>query len=510
MSGNVGGMQSPLRLRPPPRVAKIAQAGDGEAPSSPMAARLSEARMFGRVLASDPAFDGRFFFGVVSTGIYCLPSCKARKPKRENVRFFPSCEAAREAGLRPCRKCHPDDFARGADPVLETIEALVAEIRTHPGRFPDVRALVKRSGFGSSRLFELFRRHFHATPADLLLRARLAAAKRLLAGSALPLLELAGEVGFESLSTFHEQFRRLNGLTPSTYRSLPSADAFEVAVPCGYPFGYLRRALGRDESSLTERLEGNVYRTVVRFSSGPALLTLRLADGRVEVSAPAALAHEAHSVVVGLLGLDQEAPAFARLVRRLGFARLVSGREDLRIAQTQSVFDGLVWAIVGQQVAFGFACTLKRRLVERVGEGDFDGLRAPPAPAAVAALEVADLLPLQFSRQKAEYLISVARRVADATLDLESLRSQSATRVERSLLALRGLGPWSVNYLMMRSLGFMDCVPYGDTGVTSGLETLFRLEERPDVDATRRLMAVFSPFRSLATAHLWQLNRPTP
>ncbi len=291
---------------------------------------------------------------------------------------------------------------------------------------------------------------------------------------------------------------------------MPSADAFEIALPRGYPLAYLRRALGRDEASLTERLEGNVYRTVVRFSSGPALLTLRLADGRVEVSAPAALAHEAHSVVVGLLGLDQEAPAFARLVRRLGFARLVSGREDLRIAQTQSVFDGLVWAIVGQQVAFGFACTLKRRLVERVGEGDFDGLRAPPAPAAVAALEVADLLPLQFSRQKAEYLISVARRVADATLDLESLRSQSATRVERSLLALRGLGPWSVNYLMMRSLGFMDCVPYGDTGVTSGLETLFRLEERPDVDATRRLMAVFSPFRSLATAHLWQLNRPTP
>jgi AraC family transcriptional regulator of adaptative response / DNA-3-methyladenine glycosylase II len=90
------------------------------------------------------------------------------------------------------------------------------------------------------------------------------------------------------------------------------------------------------------------------------------------------------------------------------------------------------------------------------------------------------------------------------------LRLQSATRVERALLGVRGLGPWSVNYIMMRSLGFADCVPLGDTGVTSGLRALLRLEERPDSDATRRLMSVFSPFRSLATAHIWQFGKPDP
>jgi len=100
--------------------------------------------------------------------------------------------------------------------------------------------------------------------------------------------------------------------------------------------------------------------------------------------------------------------------------------------------------------------------------------------------------------------------MAAGELDLGALPRMSATRAERTLLAVRGLGPWSVNYLMMRSLGFADCVPLGDTGVTSGLQTLFRLEERPDVDATRRLMSVFSPHRSLATAHLWQINQPPP
>src|ERR1700677_186237 len=142
------------------------------------AARLSPAKMYERLLASDPAYNGRFFVGVMTTGIYCLPSCRARKPKARNVRFFESCEAAREAGLRPCRKCHPDDFARGADPVLETVEALVAEVRASPAAFRDVPAIVKRSGFGSTRLFELFRQHYHTTPADLLLRARLEMVKR--------------------------------------------------------------------------------------------------------------------------------------------------------------------------------------------------------------------------------------------------------------------------------------------------------------------------------------------
>src|SRR5258706_13694625 len=104
--------------------------------------RMTHAAMFARVLESDASFNGRFFTGVLTTGIYCLPACKARKPKPENVRFFPTCEAARAAGLRACRKCHPDDFARGAEPVLEDVEMLVTEIRERPTAFADTRAVV--------------------------------------------------------------------------------------------------------------------------------------------------------------------------------------------------------------------------------------------------------------------------------------------------------------------------------------------------------------------------------
>ena len=477
---------------------------------------MSHTEMYSRVLASDPAWNGRFFMGVLTTGIYCLPSCGARKPKSENVRFFPSCDAARAAGLRPCKKCYPDDFARGADPVLESIEALVAEVRGGPGRFRDAGAVVRRSGFGATRCFELLRLHYHATPADLLVRARVDASKRLLATGSLPLADVADESGFAALSSFHEHFKALTGMTPSDYRALSSEGSFRVDLPPGYPLTHLLRTLGRDPQSVTERLSGGTYETSADLDGVPAVLRMEFSNENVTVSIDAGTCIEAqhrfaaHRLVAGMLGLEQDAAGFTRLARRLGLARLVSGRHDLRLAGTPSVLDGLYWSIIGQQINLPFACVLKRRLIENTGIRLSGGLYCIPAAEAVARLEPSDMRPWQYSRQKAEYLIGAARLVASGELDLGALHRMSATRAERTLLAVRGLGPWSVNYLMMRSLGFADCVPLGDTGVTSGLQKLFRLEERPDIDATRRLMSVFSPHRSLATAHLWQINQPPP
>lgn len=474
--------------------------------------RLNPTQLYARVLAGDASDNGRFFFGVTTTGIYCLPSCKARKPKPENTRFFPTAEAARAAGLRACKKCHPDDFARGADPVLENIEQLVAEIRTSPVAFRDARSIVKRSGFGPTRLFELFRQHYHATPADVLLRARLTHAKNQLLATDTPLTGIAFAAGFESLSVFHEHFRAFNGLTPSAYRDLHTARAFDLTLPTGYPLAYLKRALARDAQSVTERLEGDIYTTVVRLGKNqtPALLRLHFSPTLIRVETTPAHTPEAHALVVALLGLDQDAAAFTRLARKLGLSRLVAGRHELRITQTPSVFDGLLWSIIGQQINLPFAFQLRRRLIERTGRSFAENLYAPPTPAAIAALSYDDLKPLQFSRSKATYVINTARLVAGGQLNLDALHTMSTTRAERTLLAVRGLGPWSVNYLMMRSLSFADCVPLGDTGVTSGLLALLKLDERPDIEATKRLMSVFSPYRSLATAHLWQFNQPAP
>ncbi|MDD3180991.1 MAG: Ada metal-binding domain-containing protein [Opitutaceae bacterium] len=485
--------------------------------------RMTVEQMYARFLASDASCNGRFFTGVLTTSIYCLPSCRARKPRRENVRFFPNVEAARQAGLRPCRKCHPDDFARGADPVLAQIETLAAEMRARPGDFTDVKAVVKRSGYGATRLFELFRQHYHATPADFLLHARLAAAKERLRHTDDGVADVAFAVGFDSLSAFHVNFKRLNGLTPAAYRGLGNTNSFTLKLPAGYPLPYLRRTLGRDPQSVSERLVGDTYTAGVWLDGFPAVLTLHMdatcVQAEVEPASRLPLGsntarkvdlHEAHALVVGLLGLTQDPAPFVRQARTLGFVRLVEGRPELRISQTHSVFDGLVWSILGQQITFGFACMLKRRLTELAGVRVRSDLFAPSRPTSIAALQEGDLLRIQFSRQKADYLSNIARLITTGKLDLEALPRMSATGAERTLLAIRGLGPWSVNYILMRSLGFLDCLPLGDTGVTSGLQALYALKHRPDRAETLRLLTPFSPYRSLATAHLWQLNQPAP
>ena len=180
---------------------------------------LSPDEMLAHFMARDSDFDGRFFAGVLTTGIYCLASCPARRPLPRNVRIFDGVEAARAAGLRPCRRCYPDDFANGFDPVVEQVEALAAEVRESPASFPDVASLVHRSGYGATRLFELFHRCLGTTPAAFLHQTRLAAAYRLLRETDAPVCEIAFASGFRTLSTFHDSFKRGCGLTPAAFRA---------------------------------------------------------------------------------------------------------------------------------------------------------------------------------------------------------------------------------------------------------------------------------------------------
>ena len=172
------------------------------------------------VEARDVFADGSFFYAVKTTGVYCRPSCRVRKPLRQNVRFFTNPTEARLAGLRPCRRCHPDDFANGEDVDRDEVLTLVREVEADPGRFPDVEALVERSGYGATHLFEVFRRVLGVTPASVLNIARIEHARRLLRETTDSVLEVALASGFRSASAFHRRFKDATGLTPASYRRL--------------------------------------------------------------------------------------------------------------------------------------------------------------------------------------------------------------------------------------------------------------------------------------------------
>ncbi len=325
------------------------------------------------------------------------------------------------------------------------------------------------------------------------------------------------------------------------------ARAFTLELPRGYRAEVPLRYLGRDPLSPTERADGRCAVKVALLAGIPARLEIEL-DGdaaRCRILARRALPlraePEARVLAARVLGLGLDPTAFERRVARdARLAPLVRGRRGLRMPLNGSVFEALCWSIIGQQVNLAFAAALRREVIELAGADAGDGWRAHPTPAAVAALDPADLARRRFSRRKAEYLVGAARLVAAGTLDLESLAravgtarpdGRPSTPVgtpgggragvgperaggesaaasaeaagEAALLAVRGIGPWSANYILMRGVGLPDRVPVGDSGLGEALRRFFVLSERPDAAETRALMAPFAPWRSLATHHLW-------
>lgn len=297
-------------------------------------------------------------------------------------------------------------------------------------------------------------------------------------------------------------------------------DRFSVPLPDDFRTDDMLRYHGRDRESPIERVEGRTLRRAVRFGGRAAVLSLAFRAGRVECridpgaaaagragvrrAVPRGVTANARRIVRRLLGLDLDNSAFEqRAARDPRLGPHVRRRRGLRIPQTSNVFEGLVWAFVGQQVNLPFAFQLRRRVIALAGERLADGMMAHPTPAGIARLDYDDLTKRQFSRRKAEYLVDTSRLIASGRLDIEAFPDRPTGEVEAELLAVRGIGPWTAQYVMMRSCGFADCVPIGDAGLIAALSRLYGLRKRPDAAKTRRLLRPFAPHRSLATFHFW-------
>ncbi len=473
-----------------------------------------------KFLASDASWNGRFLTGVVTTGIYCLPSCTARKPRPENVRFFEKGSEAEQAGLRPCLRCRPDDFAAGRDPDFDRVAALASRLEAEPGGFPDAPSLARAAGVGSTKLHELFLRHFHETPAAFLHRARVDAVARLLAGSRQPLLDCALDAGFESASTFHAAFRKRMALSPGDYRKLVDHRSFVLELPGDFRSGQaLSSFWGRDSESPVERAEGNRLATAFRADGLALLLSIELKDGaaRVEVarngsgalSVPAMVA--AHRTALRILGLAGDPAPFERRARlEPDVARLIAGRRGLRIPLSVDPFDALARAVLGQVVSLAVAAPMRRALARLAGEPVGSFLVHPDA-AAVARLDREEMVRAGIQPTKADRLLGLSRRIASGELVLDGGLSLAASGLEKRLGAEHGLGPWSVGYVLLRGYGFADAVPAGDSALSAALVDFSGTLKRPDARATRTLLEPFAPHRSFAVAHLWtSVSKPAP
>ena len=301
------------------------------------------------------------------------------------------------------------------------------------------------------------------------------------------------------------------------HNSMP-AD-FTLVLPAAYRPDFVLSSLGRDAQNLTERVDGAAITRAIPLTGGAALLHIeigpRAAACRIEAAfAPTpADTDTARAIAERLLALlpSCDPAAFEATVdANPALAPLIGGRRGLRVPLTGDLWEAITWAIVGQQINLPFAYALRRRLTLLCGTPVRDGgdFYTHPTPREVAALAYDDLAPHQFSRRKAEYLIDTARLIDNGTLTLDAFAVYAPADIEARLVAVRGIGPWSAHYVMMRGYGLPDCVPLGDTGLTLTLQRFFGLATRPGPAETLRLMEPFAPHRSLATYHLWRTLEP--
>jgi AraC family transcriptional regulator of adaptative response / DNA-3-methyladenine glycosylase II len=464
---------------------------------------------FDRALAQAGRYDGKFIIGVRTTGIYCLPSCRARPPKPQNVRLFKTEDDAKAAGLRACKRCRPDLYYRGENSDLSLFEGLTARVRKNPESFGDTASLAAATGVSQTKLGELMRDHAHMTPAAWLRRERVKAACRMLFAGGDRIADIGYAVGFESESVFHRQFLAITRMTPGAWRALKDASVFVLHLPNGWRADEILAYHGRDPESRCERVDGRRLFKALLSADGPVVLELAL-----EGESAWCRVHTAHAVspetmelaqtsALRMLGLTGEVSSFeTRAGRDPQFAKLLARRRGMRVPMTATPFDALMWAIIGQQINVKFAAALRRELLALKGH-EVDGMLAHPSAEEVAALDLADLTKRRYSGPKADYVIHVAREVTQGNLAVEALGEGSAMAAEKSLKNIRGIGTWTARYMLLRGAGFADCAPVGDSALATALQRLHGLEERPDHDNVHELMEDYAPYRSIATCHLW-------
>ena len=464
--------------------------------------KYPEPMSWSRAEARKGKFDGKFIIGVMTTGIYCLPSCAARPPKPQNVRLFTTEAEAKAAGLRACKRCRPDLYYKGEDENVALFEGLAARVAGKPEEFADASALAKTAGVSLTKLGDLYRDHAHLAPVAWLRRMRVKrAAQELLTGRD-KVAEIGFGAGFESESVFHRQFLNQMRMTPGAYRALDGAEVFMLQMPAGYRAKEILAYHARDPLSVSEKSDGNRIWKALHTVDGPAVVEISIEPGQawVKVHASRKLGRDAmaalHAAALKVLALTNDVAQF-----EARHAAFVQNRRGLRMPLLPTGFDALCWGIIGQQINVKFASALRREIVELAGEQIGD-MRAHPMPERVADISIPVLAARRYSRSKAEYLIDAAQAVAEGRLDIENLGEGSAIAAEKVLTGLRGIGTWTARYVLMRG-GFADAAPVGDSALATALQRLHQLPQRPDADEMARLMSAFAPHRSIATMHLW-------
>ena len=471
----------------------------------------------------DARFDGQFFTGVTSTGIYCRPVCKVRTPKQENCTFFSLAAQAESAGFRPCLRCRPEVApaaaqavwsVQDASAILAQQAAALLDTATQTGQGTcSMAEIAGRLGVSERHLRRIFEVQWGISPLQYLQTRRLLCAKHLLTDTQLPIAQVAALSGFASLRRFNAAFVQHYRLQPRALRKASGTDAtlgirlnasyrppYDIAAMLGF---LKQRAVPGVE--VVDLATQSYQRTMAlpcngqtlcgwvqaRFLPGQHAVEFLISDSLV-TALPRLMAD-----LRQLLDLDADpAPIAACLGARF------AGLEGLRVPGTLSGFELAVRGVLGQQITVAAARTLAARLVQTLGQPIITPHAALthvfPSAEQLARTRGDTLGALGIVKQRQAAIIALAQAVTTGAIVLQPGAEVSQTMV--ALQQLPGIGPWTASYIAMRALRWPDAFPAGDVALQSALGV--RQTKAPEREA-ERLSQAWRPWRSYAVVRAW-------
>lgn len=495
---------------------------------------LDATRCYEALLSRDRRFDGRFFTGVITTGIYCRPICPSRIPHLKNLRFFHCAAAAEAAGFRPCRRCHPE--AAPGTPAWSGTSAVVSRalrlIADHGLDEASVGTLAGKLGLGERHLRRLFATHLGASPVQVALARRVHFARTLIDDTTLPITQIAFASGFQSLRQFNHAMRATFGRSPRELRQSFRTGANRIAThqQAGSGTESFRHRTTKRHDELFVRLP---YRPPLDWVQLLGFLQVRATPGveivkdghyrrTIEVDGRAGCIDVQHAPHAHALIMRIEGPNFDGLLMIVERARRVFDLSSdpltisnqlasdallrpafgrgIRVPGAWDPFELAVRAILGQQVSVRGATTLAGRLAQKFGR-PIKGTLVPGlthlSPRPVDLVD-AKLESIGLPRARAHTIRHLAREVANGTLQLDA--SQGLNDIVERLCKLPGLGGWTAQYIAMRAFGEPDAFPSSDLGLRKAAGN-----GRGPVSAAEleRMAQKWRPWRAYAAMALW-------
>jgi AraC family transcriptional regulator of adaptative response / DNA-3-methyladenine glycosylase II len=466
------------------------------------------------VQSKDARFDGWFFTAVVTTGIYCRPSCPVVAPKAVNMRFYPSAAAAQLAGFRACKRCRPDaspgspQWNERADLVARAMRLIADGVVDRAG----VPGLAARLGYSVRQVQRQVLAELGAGPLALARAQRAQTARLLIETSTLAMSDVAFAAGFSSVRTFNDTVREIFALAPTELRARAAgrkppttSGSLVLRLPFRAPlcpdnlFGHLAATAVPG----IEEWRAGAYRRTLRLPHGHGVVALRPLPDHIDCRLALTDLRDLTTAITRcrwLLDLDADPVAVDDLLRTDPMLALVVDKNPgRRVPRTVDAPEFAVRAVLGQQVSTKAACTHAARLVAAHGEPVDDpagGLtRLFPDSAALASLDPATLA---LPRTRRTTLTTLVSALAGGDIDLDTGSDWQQARAR--LGALPGFGPWTVETIAMRALGDPDAFVPTDLGVRRAAHNLGLPSTA--VGLTRHATA-WRPWRAYAVQYLW-------